>query len=53
MDAETLMAAIAISKTIPGTAAERAETAAAIAEQYGYSLAIEGDTLVIGEEDDA
>lgn len=58
MDVETLGAALALTKKIPGSAAadaieakEAAETAAELARQYGYLLTINGDTLIIGEED--
>lgn len=54
MDTQTLGAAIAIVKTIPGTAAQRAETAAeaaeAAAEQaatHNYGISVVGNTLAI------
>ena len=60
MDTDTLGAVISIVKAIPGTAVERAEaaqeaaeTAAGLAQEYGYRLYVEDTTLVIGEEDDS
>lgn len=57
MDVTTLGAAIAVAKSIPGTAAERAETAAdraesaaEIAEASAYGITVEGHTLKITEE---
>ena len=56
MDIETLGAAIAVAKSIPGTAAERAETAAEsaesaaeIAEASAYGITITGTTLNVTE----
>lgn len=58
MDNSLLALAIAIVKSIPDTAAadaieakNDAEAAAALAQQYGYRLTVEGKTLVVGEEE--
>ena len=50
MDFQTLAAAIGIVKKLPDTAAARAEAAAALAQQYGYSLVFENGYMVISEE---
>lgn len=54
MDSQTLGAAIAIAKSIPGTAAQRAETAAEAAENaaeiaaaHNYGISVSGNKLVI------
>lgn len=54
MDIQTLCAAVAITKGIPGSAAERAETAqaaaeaaAAVAQTHNYGISVSGTTLVI------
>lgn len=54
MDTTTLGAAIAVAKSIPGTAAERAESAAdraesaaEIAEASAYGITVEDHTIVI------
>ena len=48
MDAETLGAAIAIAKSIPGTAAARAEAAAASVEEAAESISkFENTGLVV------
>lgn len=54
MDSQTLGAAIAIVKSIPGTAAQRAETAAEAAENaaeiaatHNYGISASGNKLVI------
>ena len=54
MDLSTVMVAVAVSKSIPGTAAERAETAASNAEAsadradtYACSVSIDGHKMVI------
>lgn len=56
MDAETLGAAIAIAKKMPGTAAEaaeRAEEAAALAQTYGYYLEFgDNETIIVGSAED-
>lgn len=65
MDMETLGAAIAIAKSIPGSAAERSETAATTAEeaaqsalesaelaaQHSYGVSVSGTTIVFTKED--
>ena len=48
MDVETLGAAIAVAKSIPDTAAARAEAAAEIAEEYGQRIVFEDNIIVIG-----
>ncbi len=57
MDVMTIGAAIAIAKSLPDTAvgqavaaAERAESAAETAVEYGQLITIEDDVLIIGEE---
>lgn len=57
MDISTLAAAIGIIKKLSGTDIERAETAARnaesaaeLAQQYGYRITVEGNTLVVGED---
>lgn len=50
MDIQTLAAAIGVAKSIPGSAAERAEAAAALAQEYGYSLVFSDGYMVIGEQ---
>ena len=60
MDVETLGAAIAFAKSIPGTATaaaveakEDAEAAAALAQEYGYYLEFGDDeTIVVGTTED-
>lgn len=54
IDTETLGAAIAIAKSIPGTAAQRAESAAEAAENaaaeaatHNYGISVSGTKLVI------
>lgn len=58
MDGSVLGLVIALIKGIPSSAAaqaiqakEDAEAAAALAQQYGYRLTVEGTTLVVGQED--
>ena len=55
MDVVTL----GIVKSIPGTAAQRAEAAQAAAEaaaetaqQYGYKFSVESNTLYVGEDEE-
>ncbi len=57
MDIQTLIAAIGIIKRMPDSsaakaeaAAERAETARDLAEQYGYRITVDKSTLTIGQE---
>lgn len=57
MDISTLAAAIGIIKKLPGTDIERAEKAASdaesaaeLAQQYGYRITVEGNTFVVGED---
>ena len=57
MDISTLAAAIGIIKKLPGTdieraekAAEDAESAAELAQQYGYRITVEDSVLVVGED---
>lgn len=57
MDMQTIIAAIGIVKKMPDTsaakaeaAAERAESARDLAEQYGYRITVDESTLTIGEE---
>lgn len=57
MDISTLAAAIGIIKKMPDTAvakaekaADDAENAAELAQQYGYRITIEDSVLVIGED---
>jgi len=56
MDATTLGAAIAIAKTLPDTAAgraeaaaQRAESAAQTAQEHGYVLRIQNNGLIVTE----
>lgn len=58
MDNVMLGALIAILKSIPDTAVSEAieakddaEAAAALAQEYGYRITVEGKALVIGEEE--
>lgn len=59
MDIATLALALAIVKNIPGSAAaeaidaaNRAEDAADLAQQYGYKITIEDGVMIIGEENE-
>ena len=59
MDISTLAAAIGVIKKMPDTAVAKAEkaagdaeSAAELAQQYGYRITVEGKTLVVGEEGD-
>lgn len=54
IDTETLGAALALAKSIPGTAAQRAESAAEAAENaaanaatHNYGISVSGNKLVI------
>lgn len=58
MDAQMLAAAICICKSIPDTAAERAEAAqraaeesAELAEQHSYGVSVIGTTLQFSKND--
>ena len=59
MDISTLAAAIGIIKKMPDTAvakaekaADDAENAAELAQQYGYRITVEDSVLVVGEDGD-
>lgn len=59
MDISTLAAAIGIIKKMPDTAVAKAEkaagdaeSAAKLAQQYGYRITIEDSVLVVGEDGD-
>ena len=59
MDMAAVAAAVAIAKKIPDTAvgdataaAERAEAAAASAQEYGYRIVVNNHTLTITSEED-
>lgn len=59
MDIATLALTLAIVKNIPGSAAaeaiaaaDRAEDAADLAQQYGYKFTIEDGVMIIGEDDE-
>ena len=65
MDIQTLGAAIAMAKSIPGSAGQRAETAAGqaeaaavvaaeaavLAEQHSYGVSVVGTGLIFSKED--
>ena len=58
MDGSMLGLVVALIKGLPESASARAEqakedaeTAAQLAQQYGYKFTVEGKTLVIGEEE--
>lgn len=59
MDISTLAAAIGIIKKMPDMAvakaekaADDAESAAELAQQYGYRITVEDSVLVVGEDGD-
>lgn len=51
MDIQTIGVAIAIAKSLPDTAAQKAEAAADRAEEHGYGLVFDGSILEISEKE--
>ena len=52
MDVETLAVSIAVAKSIPDTAAQRAEAAAAEAKEYGQRITFEDGIINIGVDEE-